>query len=232
MGRSRPLLAVDLIDTKLSHPMRSRPAIAASRTRAQRLSPEARRAQLLDCAIKVLARRGLGKGGHGEIAREAGVSVPTVFAYFRTREQLVAEVLAEIVRIYEDMADRHYRGDVPAPRALLSFSFAFAASVDERPDAAKVLLEWSSAVREEIWPLFLQFHSAMARKLQGMIERGQLEGSIEREIDAENAALMMIGSAHLIVQMKFSRFAPERLQRFLLAMLRGALGERGFAAAV
>lgn len=212
--------------------MRAAPSTAKVRARANRLAPDARRAQLLDCAIKVFARRGLGRGGHGEIAREAGVSVPTVFAYFRTREQLVGEVLAEIVRIYDDMADRHYRAEVPAPRAMLDFSFAFAASVDARPDAAKLLLEWSSAVRDEVWPLFLQFHSAMAAKIQAMIERGQREGSIEREIDAENAALMMIGSAHLVVQMKFSRFPPERLQRFLLGMLRGALGERGFAAAV
>jgi TetR/AcrR family transcriptional regulator, hemagglutinin/protease regulatory protein len=203
-----------------------------SRSRAARLPPAERRAQLLSCAIRVFARRGLGRAGHAEIAREAGVSVPTVFAYFKTRDELVRGVLAEIARILHEMADRHYRDEVPAPRALLDFAFAFAASVDERPDTARVLLEWSTAVREDVWPLFLELHAGMHARIRDTIERGRRERSIDHEIDAENAALMMIGSAQLVVQMKFTRVAPEKLQRFLLTMLRGAIGERGFAAAV
>lgn len=200
--------------------------------RATRLPPAERRRQLLRCAIHVFARRGLGRGGHAEIAREAGVSVATVFSYFRTRDDLVRAVLAEVVRLYDEMAARHFRPAVPAPRALLDFAFAFAASVDQDPETARVLLEWSTAVRDSVWPTFLEFHDAMHAKIRAMIERGQREGSIEREIDAEIAALMMIGSSHLVVQMKFTHVTPEKLQRFLLGMLRGALGTRAIAAAV
>lgn len=157
--------------------------------------------------------------------------MPTVFAYFKTRDDLVRGVLAEIARLLHEMADRHYREEVPAPRALLDFAFAFAASVDEHPDAARVLLEWSAAVREDVWPLFLEFYAAMHARIRDTIERGRRQGTIDREIDAEYAALMMIGSAQLVVQMKFTRVAPEKLQRFLLTNLRGAIGEHGFAVA-
>ena len=46
--------------------------MGSARQRANRLSPEDRRRQLLDCAIRVFGRRGLGRGGHAEVASEAG----------------------------------------------------------------------------------------------------------------------------------------------------------------
>ena len=202
------------------------------RTRARRLAPGERRAQLLDSAVRAFARRGLNRAGHGDVAREASVAVPTVFAYFRARGELVEEVLKKVVGHYTDMADRHYRAENPAPRALLDFAIAFAASVDTDPDLAAVLLDWSTAIRSEIWPLFLQFHRSMVERIEATIHRGQREGTIPPEVDANNAALIIVGSAHLVVQMKFSRTEPERVHRFLLALLRAAIGPAGFNAAL
>ena len=71
--------------------------------RRTRLSPEARRSQLMECAIEVFSRRGIGRAGHAEIAEQAKVSVATVFNYFNTREELVDEVLAEIERFVNQM---------------------------------------------------------------------------------------------------------------------------------
>jgi TetR/AcrR family hemagglutinin/protease transcriptional regulator len=202
------------------------------RTRAGRLSPDARRAQLVDCAVKVFARRGLARGGHAEIGREAGVAVPTVFAYFRTRGDLLAQVLDRVSAYYAEMADRHDRRDNPAPRALIDFAIAFAASVDSHPDTATVLLDWSTAVRSELWPLFLKFHQTMVAKLEAIIRRGQSERSIAADLDVQNAALMIVGAAHLVVQMKFSHTPPERIYRFQLALLRGAIGADAVAVAL
>jgi TetR/AcrR family transcriptional regulator, hemagglutinin/protease regulatory protein len=200
--------------------------------RAMRLDPDARRSQLLECAIRVFARRGLGRGSHAEVAKEAGVAVPTVFAYFRTRSELVTEVLREVARYYSDMADRHYKPENPAARALLDFALAFASSVESHADVATVLLDWSTAVRSEIWPLFLEFHRSMVERIEDTIRRGQREGTIAAALDANNAALIIVGSAHLVLQMKFSRTSPEKVHRFLLALLRAAIGPAALAAAI
>src|ERR1043165_9273518 len=168
------------------------------RKRADRLSPDARRAQLVDCAVKVFARRGLARGGHADIAREAGVAVPTVFAYFRTRGDLLTQVLERVSSYYAQMADRYDRRDSPAPRALLDFAIAFAASVDSHPDVATVLLDWSTAVRSELWPLFLQFHQSMVAKVETTIRRGQAEALIAADLEANNAALIIVGAERLV----------------------------------
>jgi TetR/AcrR family hemagglutinin/protease transcriptional regulator len=203
-----------------------------ARRRASRLPPDERRRQLVEHAIRVFARRGLERGGHAEVAAAAHVAVPTVFAYFRTRTDLVAAVLDDVMRHFGDMAERHLGGGGHEARALLDFAIAFAASVDEEPDRSGVLLDWSTAVRSEIWPLFLGWHEGIRARIEAVIRRGQEHGTIPRDLDAQNASLILIGEAHLVVQMKFARTPAERVHRFLLALLRAAIGPEAVAAAL
>lgn len=86
--------------------------------RRTRLSPEARRNQLMECAIEVFSRRGIGRAGHAEIAEQAKVSVATVFNYFNTREELVDEVLAEIERFVHQMLEQAYSGGARSATAF------------------------------------------------------------------------------------------------------------------
>lgn len=205
--------------------------VVATRKRAARLSPDERRQQLLGCALRVFARRGLGRGGHAHVAAEADVAVPTVFAYFHTRGNLVEAVLTEVRAFYDGMAERCHRPGVPAPRAILDHAIAFAASVDSHRDHARILLEWSASVREEIWPLYVRQQRDIIARFRATLERGQAEGSIPRDLDAEDTAMMIVGSWHGVAQMKFMRYPPDKVHRFLLALLRAAIGSDALAAA-
>lgn len=53
-----------------------------------RLSPQKRKLQLMEIALEVFAKRGIGRGGHADIAEIAQVSVATVFNYFPTRDEV------------------------------------------------------------------------------------------------------------------------------------------------
>jgi TetR/AcrR family hemagglutinin/protease transcriptional regulator len=197
-----------------------------ARVRARRLSTTERRAQLLAYALHVFARRGLGGARHAEIAKEAGVSVPTVFFYFPTRADLVDAILSEVERFYRVMADEIHSQSLPAPQILLGHGFAFANSVDTHPDHARVWLDWSTAIRDEVWPRYLIFQSHVVRVLEKTIRRGQREKDFAVDIDPEDNAHLMFGSAHMIAQMKFSRQTPEKIERFLYTLVRVAIGGR------
>lgn len=194
------------------------------RPRARRLSPTERRTQLLACALRVFARRGLGEARHAEIAKEAGVSIPTVFVYFPTRRELVDTVLGEVERFYRAMADQVHRQKLPAPQVLLMHGTAFANSVDTDADYARVWLDWSTAIRDEVWPRYLNFQAYVVKVIEKTIRRGQREGDFAADIDPEDNAYLMFGSAHLIAQMKFTRQSPERIERFLHTLVRIAIG--------
>jgi hypothetical protein len=60
------------------------------------------RARILDATVRVMAR-GLASASIPAIAREAGVSVPTVYRHFRTKHELFAALYPHVV----------YRGKMP-----------------------------------------------------------------------------------------------------------------------
>src|SRR5262245_41230063 len=124
------------------------PKAIATRRRARPLERPERQALLLKCAIRVFARRGLGGARHAEIAREARVSVPTVFVYFPTHRALVRAVLEEVARFFLDMTERVHAGDASAPEIVLQHGRVFADAMVTHRDYARVMLEWSTALRE------------------------------------------------------------------------------------
>src|SRR5215510_5882749 len=205
------------------HPGEPQPSDLA-RPRARRLLPAERRAQLLTCALRVFARRGLGEARHAEIAKEAGVSIPTVFFYFPTRNELVNAVLDEVERFYLELAEQMHGRALPAPQILLQHAITFAASVDTHPDYARVWLDWSTAIRDEVWPRYLDFQGKLVQILEKTIRRGQRTGTVAADVDPEDAALLGFSAAHMLAQMKFLRRAPEKVERFMRAVVRSVLG--------
>src|SRR3990172_9213455 len=125
--------------------------------RRRRLDPAARRAELLETALAVFARRGIGRATHAEVAEDSGCSLATTFVYFPSREDLLSAVLSEVERFYSEMIAVNRRRDVPAPHAIRRYVDAFTDSVGTHPHHARIWLEWSTAIREEIWPRYLSF---------------------------------------------------------------------------
>ena len=196
-----------------------------SRRRAPALDKSERRALLLRCAIRVFARRGIGAARHAEIAREAKVSVPTVFFYFPTREALVSAVLEEVARFFTAMAVTIHDQQLPAPEIILEQMRAFAEAVGTHPDHTRVLLEWSTALRDEVWPLYLQFLEKIVAMLARTIKRWRMETASDRDPDAEDDARMIAATGYVIVQMKMANLPASRIERFLQTLVRDTLGE-------
>jgi TetR/AcrR family hemagglutinin/protease transcriptional regulator len=134
-------------------------AAAARKPRAdrRRLKPDERHAQLLEAAMQVFARRGLGRGTHADVAEACGVVVGTVFLYFPTREALLAEVLAEVERESTAIAERCYAGGRAHRKHSAATCVESLDLVERKPEYALIWLDWSTAVRDEVWPRYLAF---------------------------------------------------------------------------
>ena len=158
--------------------------------RQRRLPQQQRRQQLLAYALTVAARKGLGRTGHAEIAEAAGVSTPTVFAYFPTRRDLLAAVIAEVDRFYTALGQTYHRTADDAATILRRHLEAFVLSMDSDPDYAVVWLEWAALVRNEdgLWDGFLDFQERMIKTVAATIRRGQREGAVSAEIRPHDSA--------------------------------------------
>ena len=201
------------------------PKAIARRRRARPLDRPERRALLLQSAIRVFARRGIGAARHSEVAREAKVAVPTVFFYFPTHDALVREVLEEVARFFLEMTERIHNTDRPAPEIVVDHGRTFAEAILTHPDYARVMLEWSTALREEVWPLYLQFHERNIRIIARTIKRWRRETGRDHDEDAEDSARVIAATGYVVAQMKVARMPSERIERFLLTLVRDTLGE-------
>jgi len=169
--------------------------------RRTRLSPEARRSQLMECAIEVFSRRGIGRAGHAEIAEQAKVSVATVFNYFNTREELVDEVLAEIERFVNQMLSQAYGDqgsifDKIQRHVRLSVDAAY-----DQPDYAGIWLEWSSSVREEVWPRYTRLLDQCLELIASELQTSMDAGEITSVLSAQDLARSLTGFGYVMMQM-------------------------------
>lgn len=188
-----------------------------------RLSQEDRRAQLLGCALKVFAEHGLDGGNHALIAKEADVSVPTVFFYFSTREKLVDAVLTEVEDNYKRSIKKVRSSKDPAIQVLLDFDKAMFDTLKDYPYNSRIFLEWSIMVRAETWPRFLKLHKTIIKTLANLIKRGQSEGSFRPELVPEDEAYILHASSYSISQMKLLGLGPAKFKSYRKSILQTVL---------
>ncbi|MFC3025355.1 LuxR/HapR/OpaR family quorum-sensing transcriptional regulator [Vibrio zhugei] len=166
-----------------------------------RLSPQKRKHQLMEIALEVFAKRGIGRGGHADIAEIAQVSVATVFNYFPTREDLVDDVLTFVVRQYSNFLTDNIDLDLHARQNLRNIANGIVDLANDDCHWLKVWFEWSASTREEVWPLFVSSNHTNQLLLKNMFTKGIERGELDNRYDAEDMATLFHGLCYsLFVQ--------------------------------
>ena len=170
----------------------------------RRLNPSQRKRLLMEHAIKVFSRRGIGRAGHTEIAQIAGVSVATVFNYFKTREALVEEVLEEVESFLIELSTQALKKSREPEETLEACISTFLDACHQNPDYIKIWLEWSSSVREDTWPMYLAFQERLLELLTVQISFAINNDVLEPGLPASDRVRWALGNLHMLVYMVFS----------------------------
>lgn len=172
----------------------------------KRLTPEARRQQLMDAAIVCYGELGVERAGHGDIAKRVGVSTATVFNYFGTRENLTEAVFARVYEIFRNMF-----ADLPAPdltsvERMEHMTESYALLVQTYPDVVKVALNWSSAFGDSVRPQYLEFQDWILDGIQQRLP--------ENRPDLSDARIIL-ATAYNYARMKLDHTPEDVLERFV-----------------
>ena len=214
----------------MSNQATSSSELNTSTTRAGRMSPAARKEQLLSCAIKVFANKGIGEAVHADVAAHAGVSTPTTFHYFRTRNDLVFAVLDEIHRfLIEEIVVTHYSPDLNGAESIEDILMTFCDAIQTKPEYIQVWLEWSVSIKREIWPQYLKFYRAAIKGVKVVLRRGIEDGSVKPQIDLDDCARVIVGLAHTVAQMKYSKCSRKTIQHTIHSLVSGYLADPSMA---
>jgi AcrR family transcriptional regulator len=128
-----------------------------------RLSPEARRAQLIKLGVEMLATRRLDELSVELIAKAAGISRGLLFHYFPSKQEFHLEVAraaaAEMIRRTEPDTE------LPPVEALRGALTSFIDYVEENPDNYKSLVRGAASGDAQMRAIFDATRSTMAQRI-------------------------------------------------------------------
>ncbi|WP_299195402.1 TetR/AcrR family transcriptional regulator [uncultured Erythrobacter sp.] len=193
------------------------------RKRSKRLSPEKRKEQLLQCAITAFADHGISRATHAHVADRAGTSVSTVHAYFRRREDLQLAVLNAVEAHLLELVESCLAGRDSVEVTLDRLATRFAAEASANPDLIRVWLDWSTGVRQDVWPRYLELLDQFHFYAKAVFARGKREGTLPRELNTMAAARLYIGGGHTLALMQFSKVSKSAMKTFTMQFVRSAM---------
>lgn len=194
--------------------MRSRLRFQVAVVKSKRLSPEARRQQILEMATRAFAENGLVKTKHTDVAALAEVSDATVFHYFPTLENLQSAVLKQIhTYFFTRLIAPQVNKDNPGYEKIEQILVAFRKVMDVRPDYVVIWLEWSGFTRGHCWELYLEFYRDATKAIKQLLRQGKKDGSVAPDLNQSDAARVVMGMAHTIVYMQLSGSSERTIRK-------------------
>jgi AcrR family transcriptional regulator len=155
-------------EAKLAHAQASAPVKRA------RLAPEARRAQLIELGVEMLATRRLDELSVELIAQKAGISRGLLFHYFASKQEFHLEVAraaaAEMLRRTAPVAE------LPPVEALRAALAAYVDYVEENPDNYKSLVRGAASGDQQMRAVFDQTRTALAERIVDFAAAGAGQG--------------------------------------------------------
>jgi len=180
----------------------------------KRLTPEARREQLIIAAIACYGELGVERAGHGDIAKRAGVSTATVFNYLGTREALTEAVFEVVYDVFGRMFTSIPPPGISPREHVQRLAERYVFLVQEHPDILKVVLNWSSSFGQSVRPQYLLFQDWVLNGIQLRLHQSNSDRSDSR---------MILAAAYSYARMKLDNTPEDVLERFIARIVKAII---------
>jgi AcrR family transcriptional regulator len=186
-----------------------------------RLPVEERRRQLLELGARLFSRHAYDEVSMAQVAREAGISKPLLYHYFRRKQDFFVATLAQAAERVRALTEPP--SDLPPAQALAASLDAFLGWVEENQLAYRKLLESAGSVPEVGALVDEVRRSTAARILDGL---GVAAPPPPRVRAAAHAWLWFLDGA-IADWLAHRDLERAELRDFLLGALGGALSAAG-----
>lgn len=193
----------------------------------QQVVSEFRRAEIIDAARTVFARRGFAFGIMDEVAKEAGVAKGTLYLYFQSKTDIYKAVLDHDMKtLKKSTLDR-----IDAAKSLREKIRAFALARLERAEANKEFFRIMDSESGSLSYTRSQYRDWLrepVNRLASAIEKASEQGEIRR-LDPEKTAWLIADMTRGTIQRRLlsqDEAPPARAAEFLLDFIWTALAAR------
>ena len=178
-------------------------------SRARQEQVAQRRSEILMAASALIAREGIGGLSMRVLARAVGLTAPTLYGYFASKEAVVEALAAEKVAIMRDYLLREAAGLEPGLARLLAFARAYRRMALGNSAFYHMVIERTGPLAGVIVPSGDEesegrdLVSTLARDVEHAVERGEIG-----PVDPEHAILGLWATAHGYVSLEMAGCPP------------------------
>ena len=181
--------------------MINRSATGVRRTQAERREDSER--GLVRAAISVTAERGVSAATFEAVGQRGGYSRSLVTRRFGSKQGLIDAVISYLHDRRRVLAAEQGIDQMPGLDALLADTDLYLRSLSEKGELKAYFMWLSAAVADasSLRTAFATTHEQVRTRLRDYVQKGQAEGCIRSDLDADAAALM-VGSLQLGLSMQ------------------------------
>ncbi|NKZ10839.1 TetR/AcrR family transcriptional regulator [Mycolicibacterium septicum DSM 44393] len=174
------------------------PSSPRRRKAARRLTPEARQEQILDTTMALAVRDGYGATTMQSVAREAGVTRPVVYEFYRDRTELLQDLLAREIQkafaLSQNVFAAVQRGETL--NETMSWTLTeFLNIVAQAPESWRLVLLPPAGAPPEVQATITSARAAILAQIQRNLE--QLPGATSAEVDIELLAFTLLAGCEV-----------------------------------
>jgi AcrR family transcriptional regulator len=163
---------------------------------SQRLSSEARRGQIVSATLALLADTPVDRITTRQVARELGISQPALFRHFRSRDEMLAAVVAhtreELARLAAAALGRRQGAPLESLAAVMRGLVDF---VGRNPGMPRLLFHDVGSSGDAPYRKPLAQLVAMQRSIAAeLVREAQRSGEVSGAVDPERAAALLVAS--------------------------------------
>ncbi|MEV6489326.1 TetR/AcrR family transcriptional regulator [Actinoplanes sp. NPDC051633] len=157
---------------------------------------DARRAQILACAVDLIAEHGYANATLARIAERASISKAAVLYHFENKEQILRQVLTETLDEVTAQLSEALRAATSPPDAIAAYVHTLVRYMADHPAGIRILVE-GVASTELVTGTNMRTEPERWKAVAEIFARGQRSGHF-RDFDTRTAAICLNGAIDAI----------------------------------
>ncbi|MGS2718444.1 TetR/AcrR family transcriptional regulator [Eionea flava] len=150
---------------------------------------------ILDSAQRLIQQRGVNGFSYADIAKEVGVSKPSLHHHFATKAELVARLMERYTEQLIEYLDSVDKKSLSAKDKICAYCDLYRSSLDhEKVCLGGILSAEALTLETDTQPLLTRFFEYQQQWLTQALKQGKANGELHLKMPVKNQAVVMIAS--------------------------------------
>ena len=158
-----------------------------------------KRQLIIDAAVEVFSRNGFQDSTISQIARKANVAEGTIYQYFKNKEDLFFSIPIDKTKEFYNELELHLEGIHGAENKIRKFVWYYLYHLQENPNYARALMLEMRVNRNFAKTKTFEAYRPLTHKILEIIEEGQEEGVIRKDVNIYTIRHLILGILEHIV---------------------------------